>query len=560
MYDRKKLKTIADGRTKWEERTLKPLLVKAPERLSRFSTVSDEEIRDLYGPGDVEKLDYGKDLGYPGEYPYTRGVQPSMYRGRLWTMRQFAGFGSAEDTNRRYHFLLSQGQTGLSVAFHFPTLMGYDSDHTRSRGEVGQCGVAVDSLKDMEILFDKIPLDKVTTSMTINSPAAVLLAMYIAVAEKQGVSSHKIGGTIQNDILKEYIAQHSWIFPPEPSMRIIVDTLGYCADHVPKWNTISISGYHIREAGSTAVQELAFTIADGIAYVQAGVDAGIPVDKFAPRLSYFFNAHIDFFEEIAKYRAARRMWARIMKERFKAKDEASWKLRFHTQTAGCTLTAQQPLNNVVRVALQGLMAVLGGTQSLHTNSMDETLSLPTEQAVTVALRTQQILAEETGAAHSIDPLGGSFHVEALTNEMERKAMTYIAKIDEMGGMVNAIKRGYPQREVADAAFRYQRQIEAGEKKIVGVNCYQMKEEPPIPLLKIDPDVERKQVERTQEVRRKRDGKRAASCIDALRDASLSPKTNLMPVILEAVREYVTLGEICDAFRETMGTYTDPAIF
>ncbi len=560
MYDRRKVRKIADDRTKWEEKTLNPLLAKAPERLPRFSTVSDEEIGNLYGPGDVDEIDYGKDLGYPGEFPYTRGVQPSMYRGRLWTMRQFAGFGSAEDTNSRYHYLLSQGQTGLSVAFHFPTLMGYDSDHTRSRGEVGQCGVAVDSLKDMEILFDKIPLDKVTTSMTINSPAAVLLAMYIAVAEKQGVSSHKIGGTIQNDILKEYIAQHSWIFPPEPSMRIITDTLGYCADHVPKWNTISISGYHIREAGSTAVQELAFTIADGIAYVQAGVDAGIPVDKFAPRLSYFFNAHIDFFEEIAKYRAARRMWARIMKDRFKATDEASWKLRFHTQTAGCTLTAQQPMNNVVRVALQGLMAVLGGTQSLHTNSMDETLALPTEQAVTVALRTQQIIAEETGAAHSVDPLGGSFYLEALTNEMERKATAYIDKIDEMGGMVNAIKRGYPQREVADAAFRYQRQIDAGEKKIVGVNCYRMKEEPPIPLLKIDPDVERKQVERTQEVRRKRDAKKAASCIDALRDASLSPKTNLMPVILDAVREYVTLGEICDAFRETMGTYTDPAIF
>ncbi|HEY5997061.1 MAG TPA: methylmalonyl-CoA mutase family protein, partial [Candidatus Deferrimicrobiaceae bacterium] len=509
---------------------------------------------------DVESLDYAKDLGFPGEYPYTRGVQPSMYRGRLWTMRQFAGFGSAEDTNRRYHYLLSQGQTGLSVAFHFPTLMGYDSDHTRSRGEVGQCGVAVDSLKDMEILFDKIPLDKVTTSMTINSPAAVLLAMYVAVAEKQGVSSHKIGGTIQNDILKEYIAQHSWIFPPEPSMRIITDTLAYCADHVPKWNTISISGYHIREAGSTAVQELAFTIADGIAYVQAGIDAGIPVDKFAPRLSYFFNAHIDFFEEIAKYRAARRMWARIMKERFKAKDEASWKLRFHTQTAGCTLTAQQPMNNVVRVALQGLMAVLGGTQSLHMNSMDETLALPTEQAVTVALRSQQIIAEETGVANSVDPLGGSFFLEALTDEVERKALAYIAKIDEMGGMVNAIKRGYPQREVADAAFRYQRQVDAGEKKIVGVNCYQMKEEAAIPLLKIDPEVERKQVERTQEVRRKRDGRKAASCIDALKDASRSEKTNLMPVILEAVREYVTLGEICDAFRETMGTYTDPAIF
>jgi methylmalonyl-CoA mutase N-terminal domain/subunit len=474
-------------------------------------------------------------------------------------MRQFSGFGSAEDTNARYHYLLSQGQTGLSVAFHFPTLMGYDSDHQRARGEVGMCGVAVDSLKDMEILFHKIPLDRITTSMTINAPAAILLAMYIAVAEQQGVSAKRIGGTIQNDILKEYIAQHSWIFPPDPSMRIITDILAYCSDHVPKWNTISISGYHIREAGSTAVQELAFTIADGIAYVRAGMEAGIPVDKFAPRLSFFFNAHMDFFEEIAKYRAARRMWARIMRERFKAKDENSWKLRFHTQTAGVTLTAQQPTNNVVRVALQGLMAVLGGTQSLHTNSMDETLALPTEQAVTIALRTQQILAEESGVANSIDPLGGSFLLEKLTNEMEGKAMAYIRKIDEMGGMVEAVKRGYPQREVIDASYHYQRLLEKGEKRIVGVNCYQGNEELPIPLLKIDKEVERKQVARTREVRRKRNAKRMISRIDALKDASLS-RTNLMPVILDAVKDYVTLGEICDAFRETMGTYTDPAMY
>jgi methylmalonyl-CoA mutase N-terminal domain/subunit len=559
VYGRKKKETVRDRRKRWERERLKSRLSRIPERLRRFSTVSDEEISSLYTPADLEEIDFLKETGFPGEYPYTRGVQPSMYRGRLWTMRQFSGFGSAEDTNARYHYLLGQGQTGLSVAFHFPTLMGYDSDHARARGEVGMCGVAVDSLRDMEIIFHGIPLDRITTSMTINAPAAILLAMYIAVAEQQGVSPRKIGGTIQNDILKEYIAQHSWIFPPDPSMRIITDILAYCSDHVPKWNTISISGYHIREAGSTAVQELAFTVADGIAYVQAGIDAGIPVDKFAPRLSYFFNAHMDFFEEIAKYRAARRMWARIMRERFQAKDENSWKLRFHTQTAGVTLTAQQPVNNVARVALQGLMAVLGGTQSLHTNSMDETLSLPTEQAVTIALRTQQILAEETGVANSIDPMGGSFLLEKLTKEMEKKAMDYIRRIDGMGGMVEAIKRGYPQREIIDASYHYQRLLEKGEKKIVGVNCHRSDEELPIPILTIDKEVERKQVARTREVRKKRNAKRVASRIDALRDAALS-RTNLMPVILEAVKEYVTLGEICDAFRETMGTYTDPAIY
>ncbi|MDH3238727.1 MAG: methylmalonyl-CoA mutase family protein [Deltaproteobacteria bacterium] len=531
----------------------------SPERRKRFSTVSDEEVAALYTPADLEGHDFLKEIGFPGVYPYTRGIHPSMYRSRLWTMRQFSGFGSAENTNARYHYLLSQGQTGLSVAFHFPTLMGYDSDNPRARGEVGMCGVAVDSLRDMEILFQGIPLDSITTSMTINAPSAILLAMYIAVAEQQGVSSRKIGGTIQNDILKEYIAQHSWIFPPEPSMRIITDILAYCSDKVPKWNTISISGYHIREAGSTAVQELAFTIADGIAYVQAGIEAGIPVDKFAPRLSFFFNAHMDFFEEIAKYRAARRMWAKIMRERFQAKDENSWKLRFHTQTAGVTLTAQQPINNVARVALQGLMAVLGGTQSLHTNSMDESLALPTEHAVTIALRTQQVLAEESGVANSVDPLGGSFLIEKMTNEMETKAMRYIRKIDELGGMVEAIKRGYPQREIIDASYHYQRLLEKGEKKIVGVNCHPSDEEIPIPILTIDKEVEQTQIARTREVRRKRNARRVASRIDALKDASLS-RVNLMPVILDAVREYVTLGEICDAFRETMGTYTDPAMY
>ena len=422
------------------------------------------------------------------------------------------------------------------------------------------CGVAVDSLKDMEILFDGIPLDKVTTSMTINGPAAMIFAMYLAVAEKQGVPFRKVGGTIQNDILKEYIAQHSWIFPPEPSMRIITDILAYCADNVPRWNTISISGYHIREAGSTAVQELAFTIADGIAYVQAGIDAGIPVDKFAPRLSYFFNAHMDFFEEIAKYRAARRMWARIMRERFHAKDENSWKLRFHTQTAGCTLTAQQPMNNVVRVALQALSGVLGGTQSLHTNSMDESMALPTEHAVTVALRTQQIIAEESGVANTVDPLGGSFFVEQLTNAMEEKAMEYIRKIDDMGGMVAAIKQGYPQREVADAAFHFQRLVDAGKKRIVGLNAYRSEEGTPIPLLKIDDRVEKQQVARTKEVRRKRDAKKARACLSALKEGSLTPKVNLMPLLVDAARAYVTLGEMCDTLRETMGVYTDPAMF
>ena len=559
MYEKKKTVKIANEKGRWEKETLGKTLSRSPGRIPRFSTVSDMEIAALYTPDNTGELDYARDLSFPGEYPFTRGVQPSMYRGRLWTMRQFAGYGSAEDTNARFKYLLEQGQTGISTAFHFPTLMGYDSDSPRARGEVGKCGVAIDSLKDMEILFDGIPLDKVTTSMTINGPAAMIFAMYLAVAEKQGASFEKLGGTIQNDILKEYIAQHAWIFPPEPSMRIITDILGYCAERVPKWNTISISGYHIREAGSTAVQELAFTIADGIAYVQAGIDAGIPVDKFAPRLSFFFNAHMDFFEEVAKYRAARRMWSRIMKDRFKSRDENSWKLRFHTQTAGCSLAAQQPMNNVVRVALQALSAVLGGTQSLHTNSMDETLALPTEQAATVALRTQQIIAEESGVANSIDPLGGSFLVERLTDEMEEKAAAYIARIDEMGGMVAAIKHGYPQREIADAAFHYQRLVDAGEKRIVGVNAYKMTEDLRIPILKIDEDVEKKQVARTREVRRKRSAKRVKSCLEALREASLS-STNLMPLLLDATREYATLGEICDVLRETMGTYTDPAMF
>lgn len=559
MFDKRKMEKIKVGKKRWEEETLGPALEKFPERRARFSTVSDEEIDALYTPQNIEEGDYLRDLGNPGEYPYTRGIQPSMYRGKLWTMRQFSGFGSAEDTNERFRYLLSQGQTGLSVAFHMPTLMGYDSDHPRARGEVGKCGVAVDSLRDMELLFQGIPLDKVTTSMTINAPAAILLAMYLAVAEQQGVSPDKIGGTIQNDILKEYIAQKSWIFPPEPSMKIITDIFKYCSEYVPKWNTISISGYHIREAGSTAVQELAFTIADGIGYVQAGIEAGLDVDTFAPRLSYFFNAHNDFFEEICKYRAARRMWAKIMKERFQAKKPESWKLRFHTQTAGCTLTAQQPMNNVVRVTLQALGAILGGTQSLHTNSMDETLALPTEQAATVSLRTQQIIADESGVANSIDPLGGSYFVESLTDEMERKGMSYIDKIDELGGIVEAIKQGYPQKEIADAAYHYQQLVDRNDKIVVGVNRYVMEETRTIPILKIDESVENKQVERTREIKKKRDGKKVKSCLDDLKDAG-SGEDNLIPVILNAVREYVTLGEICDALREVLGEYRDPAYF
>jgi len=541
----------------WREE-LEKAFHELPPRQKVFTTLSGEEVPELCGPEDVQ-FDYEKDLGYPGVYPFTRGVQPSMYRGRLWTMRQFSGFGTAEDTNRRYKYLLAQGQTGLSVAFHMPTLMGRDSDSEYARGEVGRCGVAVDTLRDMEILFEGIPLDQVTTSMTINAPAAILLAMYIAVAEKQGVSRRQIGGTIQNDILKEYIAQKSWIFPPKESMRIIQDILVFCTQEVPRWNTISISGYHIREAGSTAVQELAFTLADGIGYVQAGIEAGLDVDAFAPRLSFFFNAHIDFFEEIAKYRAARRIWARTMKERFGARDPRSMKLRFHTQTAGCSLTAQQPMNNVVRTAVEALAAVLGGTQSLHTNSMDETLALPTEEAVTVALRTQQILAEETGVANTIDPLGGSYFVEYLTNRMESQAMAYIEEIDRMGGIIRAIELGYPQKEIAEASYRYQMALESGEKTLVGVNKYVMGEESPIEILKIPPEKEEQQVRRLREIKKSRSSRDVARSLQALEKAARS-KENLMPVILEAVKAYASIGEICDVLRGVFGVYEDPAYF
>ncbi|MCL4557574.1 MAG: methylmalonyl-CoA mutase family protein [Deltaproteobacteria bacterium] len=531
----------------------------AGRRLGRYSTISDTEIEPIYTPLDIEGFDYGSRLGMPGEYPFTRGVYETMYRGRLWTMRQFAGFGTAEETNRRYKYLLAHGQTGLSVAFHMPTLMGYDSDHPRSRGEVGKCGVAIDTLKDMEVLFDGIPLDKITTSMTINAPAIVLLAMYIAVAEKQGVGTELISGTIQNDILKEYIAQKSWIYPPVPSMRIIIDIFEYCARHVPRWNTISISGYHIREAGSTAVQELAFTLADGIAYVKSGMERGLDVDEFAPRLSFFFDAHNDFFEEIAKFRASRRMWARIMKERFNAGKEESLRLRFHTQTAGCSLVAQQPMNNVVRVTLQALAAVLGGTQSLHTNSMDETLALPTEQAATVALRTQQIIAEESGVANVIDPLGGSYFVERLTDRMEEDAWAYIDRIDRMGGIIPAIERGYPQMEIADAAYRYQRQVEGMQKIVVGVNKYKMEENDTIPTLVIPHDVEERQIKKTTTIKAQRDNNKVGAALDRLRNAAKG-KDNLVPFVLEAVRAYASIGEIMDVMRGIFGEYRDPALF
>ena len=558
MEEREK-KRIAEARESWEKDCYLPSVEQNPERLPRFSTVSDLEIEGLYTPEEISHTDFLRDIGFPGQYPFTRGVQASMHRGRLWTMRMFSGFGSAEDTNQRYKYLLSQGQTGLSVAFHYPTLMGYDSDSPRSRGEVGQCGVAIDTLKDMEILFAGIPLDRVTTSMTINPPAAILLAMYISVAEKQGVSKTVIGGTIQNDMLKEFIAQKTFMLPPRPSVRIIVDTVEYCTREVPRWNTISISGYHIREAGSTAVQELAFTLADGIGYVQACIERGLQVDDFAPRLSFFFNSHIDFFEEIAKFRAARRLWARIMRERFQAKNPRSWMLRFHTQTAGCSLAAQQPYNNVVRTAFEALAAVLGGTQSLHTNSLDEVYAVPTQEAATIALRTQQIIAEETGVANTIDPLAGSYFLEDLTHKLEEEAMKYIRKIDELGGIIRAIEMGYPQQEIANAAYAYQKQLERREKVVVGVNKYSMEEEKGIEYLKIDPEVEKRQIARLQETKRTRNNPRVQVCLADLRKAAQG-SDNLMPFILAAVKEYATLQEICDVFREVFGTYRDPGMF
>ncbi|HHW42393.1 methylmalonyl-CoA mutase [Desulfofundulus thermobenzoicus] len=530
------------------------------DRDCRFETVSGMEVKDLYTPMDMEGFDYMRDLGYPGHYPYTRGVQGNMYRGRLWTMRQFAGFATARESNRRYKYLLEKGQTGLSVAFDMPTIMGYDSDHPRSLGEVGRVGVAIDSLQDMETLFDGIPLDKVSTSMTINAPASIIWCMYLVTGEKQGVRQEQLTGTIQNDILKEYIAQKSWIFPPEPSMRLITDIFAYASRHVPKWNTVSISGYHIREAGSTAVQELAFTLADGFAYVEAGIKAGLDVDEFAPRLSFFFNAHIDFFEEIAKYRAARRIWARHMKEKYGAKNPRSWLLRFHTQTAGCSLTAQQPENNIVRTAYEALAAVLGGTQSLHTNSMDEVLALPTEKAVQIALRTQQILAYETGVANVIDPLAGSYYVEALTNKMEEEAEKYFAEIEKRGGVLACIDQNFFQQEIADAAYYYQRALDSKQRILVGVNEFVNPDEQlEIEILKIDPEVEKEQVARVQKLRRERDNIRVQETLEALRKACQGTE-NVIPYILECVRAYATEGEMIQVMREVFGEYREKPTF
>ena len=545
---------------KEKERWKRGMQKKSHDRKNKFVTTSSEPIEPLYTPDDLKDTDYLKDIGFPGEYPYTRGVHANMYRGRLWTMRQFAGFGTPRDTNKRFHYLLKHGETGLSTAFDLPTLMGYDSDHPRSHGEVGVCGVAVDTLKDMEIILDGIPLDKVSTSMTINSPASILLAFYIVVGEKQGVPYSQLRGTIQNDILKEYIAQKEYIFPPEPSMRIITDTMAFCKDEVPQWNTISISGYHIREAGSTAAQELAFTLADGFTYVEYGIKAGMNVDEFAPRLSFFFNSHLDFFEEIAKFRAARRIWARRMKEKYGAKDPRSWLLRFHTQTAGCSLTAQQPENNIVRTAYEALAGVLGGTQSLHTNSMDETLALPSEKAVKIALRTQQIIANEIGVANTIDPLAGSYFVESLTNKMEEQAEDYFRRIEGLGGVIPAIEKGFFQKEIADAAFRYQEEIDKKERIIVGVNDYVEEDEKiDIPILKIDPEVEKEQVQNLKKVKETRDNEKVKSCLQKLRNAARDG-SNLMPRFIECARAYASLGEMIQVLREEFGEYREVSIF
>jgi methylmalonyl-CoA mutase N-terminal domain/subunit len=541
----------------WEKNTLQPTIEKSPERQREFTTISAHPIRRLYTKADLPNWDPDRNLGLPGEPPYARGIHATMHRGRLWTMRQFAGFGTAEDTNQRFRYLLSQGQTGLSTAFDLPTLMGYDSDHPLSEGEVGKCGVAISSLADMEVLFDQIPLANVTTSMTINSPAAVIWAMYLAVAEKQGADWKKISGTLQNDILKEYIAQKEYIYPPEPSMRLVIDTFEFAVKNTPKFNPISISGYHIREAGSTAVQELAFTLRDGLEYVEWGMRRGLNVDDFVPQLSFFFNAHSDFFEEIAKYRAARRIWHKAMVERYGSKNPRSWALRFHTQTAGCSLTAQQPYNNVVRTALQALAAVLGGTQSLHTNSLDEAWALPTEFAATIALRTQQIIAHETGVTNTVDALGGSYFVETLTNEVERGAWDYIEKIDAMGGMVAAVERGYPQREIAEASYRYQCELDKKEKIMVGVNDF-VSEEKPLEILQIDETVAIRQAERLNKLRAERSNSAVERQLNALRKAS-EGKENLMPYIFDAVKSYATLGEICDAMRVVFGTYEEVAI-
>lgn len=553
MFDDKALERIRAGKDNWEKNILAKTTAKAPERKPVFTSISGMPVERLYTPLDVAGLDYERDLGYPGQYPFTRGVQPTMYRGRYWTMRQYAGFGNARESNARYRYLLEQGQTGLSVAFDLPTQAGYDSDHPLSMGEVGKVGVAIDSLDDMKILFDGIPLDKVTTSMTINAPATVLLAMYLAIAEEQGVAFDKVGGTVQNDILKEIICRGQYIFPPKPSMRLTVDLIDYCFKHVPKWNTISISGYHIREAGSTAAQEMAFTIADGIAYVQACVDRGLAVDSFAPRLSFFFNAFTNVLEEVAKFRAGRRVWARIMKERFGAKDPRSMMMRYHVQTGGVTLTAQQPLNNIVRVALQAYAAALGGCQSLHTNSYDEALCLPTQEAVTVALRTQQIVAEESGATDTIDPLAGCYFVEAMTDKIEAEIEEYIKKIDAMGGTLAAIEQGYIQKEIQDSAYRFQKEIESGERVYVGINKYTMEEPEPTNLLKVDMKVGEIEAAKLKKLRAERDQATWKAALDKLREVSQSDE-NVMPAVIDAVKARATIGEICDVWREIFGEY------
>ncbi|MBA3322939.1 MAG: methylmalonyl-CoA mutase family protein [Pyrinomonadaceae bacterium] len=542
---------------RWEQETLQPVVRKRPESKERFETVSLDAVERLYTPVDTEGIDYEEDTSFPGEFPYTRGIHPTGYRGKLWTMRQFAGFGTPEETNARFKYLMAQGQTGLSVAYDLPTLMGYDADSILSEGEVGKCGVAVSSLADMETLFDGIPLEGVTVSQTINAPASVLLAMYLVVAEKQGADWKKISGTLQNDILKEYIAQKEWIYPIRPAMKLVIDTFEFCTQHVPKYNPISVSGYHIREAGATALQELAFTLRDGIEYVQWGVDAGLSVDEFVPRISFFFNAHNDFFEEIAKYRAARRIWSRVMRERFHAQDPRTMQLRFHTQTAGVSLTVQQPLNNIVRVAIQALAGVLGGTNSLHTDAYDEALALPTDEAALIALRTQQIIAEETGVVNTVDPLGGSYYLESLTKKMEDGAMDYFAKIDAMGGMVESVEKGFPQREIQESAYQYQKAVERGEQTIVGVNKYRIEDEKQMSVLVIDEAVRDRQVEKLQRVRDRRDEGAVANALEKLKRAAHA-NDNTMPATIEAVRAYATLGEICSALRDVYGIYEEPA--
>jgi methylmalonyl-CoA mutase N-terminal domain/subunit len=556
VFDEQSLNRTAKERERWEKKTVPSWLKINPERKREFETSSGIPIKRLYMPEDVKNLDYLRDLGFPGQPPFTRGLHATMYRGRLWTMRQFSGFATAEQTNERFKYLLNEGETGLSTAFDYPTIMGRDSDDPVSRGEVGVCGVAVSSLRDMEILFDGIPLDQVTTSMTINGPAAMLLAMYIAIGDKQGVPRKNVGGTTQNDMLKEFYAQKLCIFPPKPSVKLVTDIIEYCTKHLPRWNPVSISGYHIREAGSNAVQELAFTLADGITYVESALERGLKVDDFAPRFSFFFASHNNFLEEIAKFRAARRLWAKIMKERFKAKDPRSLWMRMHIQTSGCTLTAHQPINNVVRVALQSLAAVLGGTQSLHTNSFDEAIALPSLEAATVALRTQQIIAHESGVVDTVDPLAGSYCVEALTNEMEEKAMEYIGKIDAMGGVVAAIENGFLQREIADSAYKYQREIDNKERILVGVNDYTVEEDwVPLKPLRIPPDVEAEQLARLQEVKRNRNNAKVKSVLDKLHDA-VERDENLMPTIIEAVKAYATLGETVNVLREVFGEYRE----